>query len=79
MKSYAKLRGRMAEMEVTSEDLANYIGRSKTYISNRMTHNYSWTIDEVYKILEYLELSQSEIFVYFPPNGGATKRSGAKR
>lgn len=73
MKPYAKLRGRMAELDVTGETLANYIGRSTTYVSNRMSRNsrgYSWTVDEVYKILNFLEVPQSEIFTYFPPNGG---------
>lgn len=73
MKPYAKLRGRMAELEVTGEMLANHIGRSTTYVSNRMIRNsrgYSWTVDEVYKILNFLEIPQSEIFTYFPPNGG---------
>lgn len=77
MKSYAKLRGRMAELDVTGEMLAHYIGRSKTYVSNRMTRNsrgYSWTIDEVYKILNFLEIPPSEIFTYFPPNGGLPKK-----
>lgn len=73
MKSYAKLRGKMAELEVTGEALANYINRSKTYVSNRMTHNFSWTIDEVYKILEFLDIPPNEIFTYFPPNGGLSK------
>ena len=78
MKAYAKLRGKMAEMEITSETLANYIDRSKTYVSNRMTRSsrgYSWTIDEVYKILDFLEIPQSEIFTYFPPNGGLPPKS----
>ncbi len=78
MKPYAKLRGRMAELGVTGETLANYIGRSKTYVSNRMTRgsrSYSWTVDEVYKILDFLEIPQSEIFTYFPPNGGLPLKS----
>ena len=78
MKSYAKLRGRMAELEATNEDLANHIGRSKTYVSNRMTRNSSWTIDEVYKILNFLELPQNEIFTYFPPNGGIERKGKVK-
>lgn len=78
MRSYAKLRGRMAEMEITSEALANYIEKSRTYVSNRLTHRYSWSIDEVYKILDFLEIPQSEIFTYFPPNGGLPQKSKAR-
>lgn len=79
MKPYAKLRGKMAEAEVTGETLANYIGKSKTYVSNRMKHNYSWTIDEVYKILNFLEIPCEEIFTYFPPNGGLPQKEVKKK
>lgn len=75
MKPYAKLRGRMAELEVTSEVLANYIEKSRTYVSNRFTRSYSWSIDEVYKILDFLEIPKSEIFTYFPPNGGLPQKA----
>lgn len=82
MKPYAKLRGRMAELEVTGEMLANHIGRSTTYVSNRMIRNsrgYSWTVDEVYKILNFLEIPQSEIFTYFPPNGGLPPQKALRK
>ncbi len=88
MKPYAKLRGRMAELDVTGETLAHHIDRSKTYVSNRMSRNsrnsqnsrnYSWTIDEVYKILDFLEVPQSEIFAYFPPNGGLPPQKALRK
>lgn len=70
MKPYAKLRGKMAEMEVTGEALANFLNRSAAYVSSRLSKNISWSIDEVYKILDFLEIPMEEIFTYFPPNGG---------
>ena len=82
MRPYAKLRGRMAELEVTGEMLANHIGRSKTYVSNRMIRDprgYSWTVDEVYKILDFLEIPQNEIFTYFPPNGGLPQKTALRK
>lgn len=32
----------------------------------------SFTLDEAYKILRYLELPENEIIVYFPPDKGGT-------
>lgn len=74
MRPYAKLRGKMAEMDVTSTALANYLGRSSTYISAHMTHKYSWDVDEAYKILDLLKVPKEEIVEYFPPNGGLPQK-----
>lgn len=80
MKAYAKLRGRMAELEVTGEALSLYLGKSKVFVSNRFNNRQSWDIDDVYKILDYLELPLSEIYTYFPPNGGVdVKKSRTRR
>ena len=79
MKPYAKLRGRMAELEITGEALANYLGRCKAHVSTRMNLRYSWTVDEVYKILDFLEIPVEEIFTYFPPNGGLPQKEVKKK
>lgn len=69
----------MAELEITGEMLANHIEKSKTYVSNRFSRNYSWTVDEVYKILDFLEIPNSEIFTYFPPNGGLPQKTASRK
>lgn len=74
MKPYAKLRGKMAEMDINSTALANYLGRSPTYISAHLTHKHSWDIDEAYKILDLLEVPKDQIVEYFPPNGGLPQK-----
>ena len=74
MKPYAKLRGKMAEMEVTGEALSNFLGKNRGYVSQRMSKNISWSIDEVYKILDFLKIPREEIFTYFPPNGGIQQK-----
>lgn len=79
MKPYAKLRGRMAELDVTGEALAHFLDKSRGYVSSRLSKNISWRIDEVYKILDFLEVPQSEIFTYFPPNGGLPQKTKGKR
>lgn len=80
MKPYAKLRGKMRENDVTGEMLANYLNRSCPYISHRLSKNKSWSVDEAYKILEFLEIPKEEFFTYFPPNGGLpVKQKAGKR
>lgn len=74
MKAYAKLRGRMRELDITGEALALYLGRSKSYVSRRLVKKESWDIDDVYKILDHLDLPLSEIYTYFPPNGGVENK-----
>lgn len=75
MKRFAKLRGRMAEMDVKNKDLANYLGKSRQYISAHMLNKNSWEIDVVYKILDFLQIPYEEILVYFPPNGGISQEN----
>ncbi len=70
MKPFAKLRGKMREMDINGNALANYLGKSPSYVSYRLTHYSSWELDEIYKILDFLMIPPEEIFTYFPPNGG---------
>lgn len=70
MKPFAKLRGKIAEMGYNLSAVANYLNRSRSYVSNRMMHAADWKIDEAYKVLDLLEIPYEEIFTYFPPNGG---------
>ncbi len=70
MKPFARLRGKMSEMDINGNALANYLGKSPSYVSYRLTHYSSWELDEAYKVLKLLNIPEEEIFTYFPPNGG---------
>lgn len=81
MKAYAKLRGALLERDITSADLAAMLGRSQSYVSERMTaKRYFWDIHEIYTILNILGISCDRIFEFFPPNGGIVepKKRGEK-
>ena len=78
MKPYAKLRGKMAEMDVKAADLANNLGKSRQYISQHLLGKYSWNIDEAYKILDLLEVPKEQIVEYFPPNGELPQKGKVK-
>lgn len=75
MKPYSKLRGRMSELDISSGDLANYLGKSPSYVSYRLTNRYGWEINEIYQILDYLKLPHEAIFAYFPPNAGMPQKA----
>ncbi len=75
MRPYSKLRGKMTEMDITGEMLANYLNVSKTYISNRLNHKLSWNIDEIYIVMDYLQIPREEIFDYFPPDAGIKRKA----
>ena len=71
MKPYPKLRGAMQERDIRNMDLAALLGRSRSYVSQRMTaKEYFWDIHEIYAILAYLEIPLDRVFEYFPPKGG---------
>lgn len=69
---FKKLKGCMFENDLTQKMLAEIIGRSETYITNRMTGHYPWTLDDVYDICKALGIPSEEICVYFPKGGRAS-------
>ncbi|MCI5946625.1 MAG: helix-turn-helix domain-containing protein [Oscillospiraceae bacterium] len=81
MKAYPKLRGALSERDITSADLASMLGRSQSYVSERMTaKRYFWDLREIYTILNIIGVSYDRIFEFFPPNGGIVepKKRGEK-
>lgn len=55
---------------VTEDMLARYIGRSTSYVSNRMIGRYAWTVAEAYQILKLLRKEPRDFIIYFPPEEG---------
>ncbi|MCM1059860.1 MAG: hypothetical protein NC452_06165 [Eubacterium sp.] len=51
-------------MDINNNALANFLGRSPSYVSTRMTHSQSWELDKIYKILDLLMI---------PPKGKRAK------
>lgn len=78
MKPYAKLRGRMYELDVEMGDIANFLGKSPSYVSYRMTGRYDWKINEAYRLLEFLKLPMESLFEYFPPKMGMPQKQTPK-
>ena len=63
---FHKLQSKMYDMGISKSDLKEIIGVSCTYITNRFNRSCPFTINDIYKICEVLEIPRSEISEYFP-------------
>jgi hypothetical protein len=69
MPLYRKLRGAITERGVHIYDLAGHLGVEPMTVSQRMVGRTPWKLDEVYKVMDYLEIPKDQIYDYFPPEG----------
>ena len=69
--TYLKLRGLLAENDMTIAELAYQIGKSKPHVSQCLVGKVSWRMDEVYGILDYFEIPHDQMHIYFPKGGKA--------
>ncbi|MEA5041585.1 MAG: helix-turn-helix transcriptional regulator [Oscillibacter ruminantium] len=80
---YRYLIGRLKQLGIDRERLADYLGIQKPAISKRFCGHIPWRIDEMYKIMSLVQAPPEELYIFFPPNGGAgiqnqsSKREGA--
>lgn len=68
------LQKKLFDIEMTQEELSEKIGRSKTYVSFRMTGRREWDLGDVYNICGVLQIKPEEIPLYFPPPGSFGKK-----
>lgn len=66
---FCKLKGRIAENEMDQKCIREAIGKSQTYVTQRMTGRKPWTMDDVYTLCDLLNIQTSEIPLYFPREG----------
>ena len=71
---FKKLKGRMREYQLTQEELAKKLGKSKTFISNRFVGLFPFDMDTVYSICDLLEIPYSAIYLFFPQGGKELKK-----
>ena len=75
---YKLLRDLLHECEITNEMLATELGiRSPATVSRKLNDHSSWTLDEMYRILEVLGESPERLHIIFPKNG--INEPGVKR
>lgn len=66
MKLYKKLRTKLFEEDVTYEYLAKKTGTSVSYISNRFSGKYPFSMRDAYLICDTLRIPYEEVQEYFP-------------
>lgn len=69
MKLFKKLQGRMFMEGITQSDLADLLGKSTTYVSNRMRGKHEWELEDLYRIAEIAAIPSDEILTFFPRKG----------
>ena len=63
--NYAKLIGRMAELNITRDALADAIGISRAALYHKLRSDTEFTQDEIKKCVEVLNMEQRDIPLYF--------------
>ena len=67
---YAKLRGKLKELEIRQEQLAQMIGLdNQASISHRLTGKLPWRINEMYEIMDIIMEPYDQLHLYFPKDG----------
>lgn len=61
----AKLRGKMAEHNMTGSMLAEAIGLNRVTLYDKMNGHAEFKLAELYAIIKVLELSADDIFTIF--------------
>ena len=62
---YSKLKGKIKEKGLTQEELANKIEIDKSTLSLKINNQSVFTQEEIFKIINILEISPEEIEEYF--------------
>ena len=63
---FRKLRGRLREMDIDQKCLAKLLGVNQSAISHRFTGITSWTLGEMYIIMDLIKESYEKLHEYFP-------------
>ena len=69
--TYLKLRGLLAENDMTIAELAYQTGKSTPHISQCLLGKAQWRLDVVYRILDYFGIPYDQMHIYFPKRGAA--------
>jgi transcriptional regulator with XRE-family HTH domain len=73
IRKFRVLRGQMAAEGLTQADVARKLLVSPDTISNKMRGIYSWTLDEMYTLMDILNWPYGQMHELFPKDGIAPK------
>ena len=63
--TYAKLKGRMREKDMTQAEMASLLGITPTGLYKKLKGEAPFKIDEAFKIFTALDLPETELRSYF--------------
>lgn len=66
---YRKLREACIRMGIDNADIANEIGRTTVYVSQRITGKRPWGQDEMFKIMDMIREPYENLYYIFPKGG----------
>lgn len=64
--AYAKLKGRMYELELNQNEIARRTGMTAAQLSSRMHGHVCFSLDEMYRIGDVLGIPDAELIIFFP-------------
>ncbi len=68
-KKFQLLRRLLHDLDIDQTYLAEIMGYSTTYISNRFLGKYAWTLDDQYKLMEIVNWPAERMHELFPKGG----------
>lgn len=72
---FKKLKTALFANDIDQKMLCKKLGKSQTYITQRMMGRKPWTMDDVYVICELVNLPLNEVPIYFPRGGKEPSRA----
>lgn len=68
-KPYPLVRAFLTANDIDLDKFARKIGKSKSYVVQRLNGHSEWTQDDMYKALDYMQEPHTEMARFFPPGG----------
>ena len=71
---FRKLRGKLCEMDLDQEYLAEKLGICVMSVSRKMTGKRPWALPEMYAVMDLIQEPYEKLHIYFPKAENLQKR-----
>ena len=68
-KRFFRVRQQMYALRVNQDDIAEAIGRSPSYVSDRMRGKAQFNLSDIYGIMDVLQIAPENMAEFFPRDG----------
>lgn len=76
---FKKLKTELFANDIDQKYLCKKLGKSQTYISDRMMGRRPWSMDDVYTLCDLLQIPCEQIPEYFPRGGKEPAKASPKQ